>query len=118
VRVFASMLKIPPWLLVPGILTISFVGVFALHTATFDLGLVVAIGVIGYLLRKLGLPMPPLVLGVVLGEMMEQNLRRALSITNGELGILFKSPICIGLWVAAIIVIIGPALYKRFKAAK
>jgi len=39
VRVFASMLKVPPWLLVPGILTISFVGVFALHSATFDLGL-------------------------------------------------------------------------------
>jgi putative tricarboxylic transport membrane protein len=118
VRVFASMLKIPPWLLVPGILTISFVGVFALHTATFDLGMVVAIGVIGYLLRKLGLPMPPLVLGVVLGEMMEQNLRRALSITNGELGILFKSPISIGLWIAAAAVIIGPSLYKRFKTAK
>lgn len=118
VRVFASMLKVPPWLLVPGILTISFVGVFALHSATFDLGMVVAIGVIGYLLRKMGLPMPPLVLGVVLGEMMEQNLRRALSITNGELGILFQSPISIGLWIAAISVVIGPSLYRRFKAAK
>jgi putative tricarboxylic transport membrane protein len=116
VRVFASMLKVPPWLLVPGILTISFVGVFALHSATFDLGMVVAIGVIGYLLRKLGMPMPPLVLGVVLGEMMEQNLRRALSITNGELGILFKSPICIGLWIAALVVIVAPSLYRRFKA--
>lgn len=118
VRVFASMLKVPPWLLVPGILTISFVGVFALHSATFDLGMVVAIGVIGYLLRKMGIPMPPLVLGVVLGEMMEQNLRRALSITNGELGILFQSQISIGLWIAAIGVMIGPGLYRRFKAAK
>ena len=118
VRIFASMLKVPPWLLVPGILTISFVGVFALHSATFDLGMVVAIGVIGYLLRKMGLPMPPLVLGVVLGEMMEQNLRRALSITNGELGILFQSPIRIGLWAAAIIVVVGPTLYRRLRAAK
>lgn len=117
VRIFASMLKVPPWLLVPGILSISFIGVFALHSATFDLGLVVAIGVIGYLLRKMGLPMPPLVLGVVLGEMMEQNLRRALSITNGEIGILFKSPITIGLWVAAAVVIIAPSLYRRFKTS-
>jgi putative tricarboxylic transport membrane protein len=60
--------------------------------------------------------MPPLVLGVVLGEMMEQNLRRALSITNGELGILFKSPISIGLWIAALVVIVAPSLYRRFKA--
>lgn len=117
VRVFASMLKVPPWLLVPGILTISFVGVYALHSATFDLGMVVAIGVIGYLLRKMGLPMPPLVLGVVLGEMMEQNLRRALSITNGELGILFQSPISIGLWIAAVVVIVAPSLYRRFKTS-
>lgn len=118
VRIFASMLKVPPWLLVPGILAISFVGVFALHSATFDLGLVVAIGVIGYILRKMGLPMPPLVLGVVLGEMMEQNLRRALSITNGELHILWNSPISIGLWTAAVIVVIGPSLYRRFKASR
>ena len=118
VRVFASMLKVPPWLLVPGILAISFVGVFALHSATFDLGLVVAIGVIGYILRKMGLPMPPLVLGVVLGEMMEQNLRRARSITNGELGILFQSPISIGLWIAAVVVIVAPSLYRRFKTTK
>ena len=76
----------------------------------------VAIGVIGYLLRKMGLPMPPLVLGVVLGEMMEQNLRRALSITNGEIGILFQSPISIGLWIAALVVIIAPSLYRKLKA--
>jgi hypothetical protein len=55
--------------------------------------------VVGYLLRKRGVPMAPLILGFVLGDMMEQNLRRALSITNGELGILVGSPICIGLWV-------------------
>jgi putative tricarboxylic transport membrane protein len=44
-------------------------------------------------------PMAPLILGFVLGDMMEQNLRRALSISNGDAGILFESPISIGLWV-------------------
>ncbi|MFA5703269.1 MAG: tripartite tricarboxylate transporter permease [Advenella sp.] len=114
VRVFASMLSIPSWLLVPGILSISFIGVYAINATTFDLMLVVGIGVIGYFLRKMNVPMAPLVLGVVLGDMMEQNLRRALSITNGEISILFESPISISLWVAAILVGVVPPLLRKF----
>jgi putative tricarboxylic transport membrane protein len=115
VRVFAAMLKIPAWLLVPGIVVISYVGVFALHSTTFDLGLVVVIGVIGYFLRKMDVPLPPLVLGVVLGDLMEQNLRRALSITNGDLSILWSSPITIGLWITSLLMVLGPWLYRFIK---
>ena len=75
----------------------------------------VALGVVGYLLRKAGVPMAPLILGFVLGDMMEQNLRRALSITNGELSILWGSPISIGLWVGvAAMLLVPPPLYRRF----
>ncbi len=113
VRVFAAMLSIPSWLLVPGVLAISFIGVYAINATTFDLMLVVIIGVIGYFLRKLNVPMAPLILGVVLGTMMEQNLRRALSITNGEVGILFHSGVSKGLWVAALAVVVVPMVYRR-----
>ncbi len=117
VRVFASMLSIPPWLLVPGILATSFIGVYALNGTSFDLMLMVGIGVVGYFLRKMGVPMAPMVLGVVLGNMMEQSLRRALSITNGELSILFHSNISIGLWVAALSVVALPPLW-RYRAKR
>jgi len=50
--------------------------------------------------------------------MMEQNLRRALSISNGEVSILFSSPISIGLWVAAIAMLVGPRLAKAFEARR
>ncbi len=113
VRVFASMLSIPPRLLVPGILATSFIGVYAINATRFDLLMVVGIGVIGYFLRKMNVPMAPMVLGVVLGDMMEQNLRRALSITNGEISILFESPISIGLWIAAILVGVVPPLMRK-----
>jgi putative tricarboxylic transport membrane protein len=115
VRVFASMLAIPAWLLVPGIICISMIGVFAINATTFDLMMVAVIGVIGYFLRRLDVPMAPLILGVVLGNMMEQNLRRALSMSNGELGILWASPVSIGLWVLAASIIIVPALLRRRK---
>ena len=67
-----------------------------MHATTFDLMLMSAFGVIGFLLRKQGVPMAPLILGFVLGDLMEQNLRRALSITNGDVHILFESAIAKG----------------------
>lgn len=114
VGVFTKVLQVPNWMLVPGILAISTVGVYAVHATTFDLMLMAGFGLIGYVLRKQGVPMAPLILGFVLGDMMEQNLRRALSITNGELGILFESPISISLWVCATAMVILPPLARRF----
>lgn len=115
VRVFAAMLSIPPWLLVPGILSISFIGVYAINGTVFDLMMVVGIGVIGYFLRKFNVPMAPLVLGVVLGDMMEQNLRRSLAMTDGDISILFESNLSIGLWIAAAFVAIVPPLMRRLR---
>ncbi|MCJ9714366.1 tripartite tricarboxylate transporter permease, partial [Bordetella hinzii] len=108
VRVFSKVLSVPAWLMVPGILCISYIGVYAINAGSFDLVMVVVIGTIGYFLRKFGVPMAPLVLGVVLGDMMEQNLRRALSITNGEISVLFQSGVSVGLWIAALAVVVVP----------
>lgn len=118
VGVFASMLRIPPWILVPGILSISFIGVYALNSTSFDLFAVVIVGAIGYALRKFNVPLAPMVLGVVLGNMMEQNLRRALSISNGDIHILFESTICIVLWILALGVLIIPPILRRLMSAK
>lgn len=112
VGVFTRVLGLPNWALVPGILAVSAVGVYSVHATTFDLVLMAVFGVIGYLLRKQGVPMAPLILGFVLGDMMEQNLRRALSITNGELGILVGSPISIGLWTGAAVMVLLPPLLR------
>ena len=112
VGVFARLLQTPNWMLVPGILAVSAVGVYSVHATTFDLMLMSVFGVLAYLLRKQGVPMAPLILGFVLGDMMEQNLRRALSITNGEMGILLESPISKGLWIAATLMVVFPPLLR------
>ncbi|AHV93743.1 tripartite tricarboxylate transporter permease [Bordetella holmesii] len=108
VRIFSKVLSVPAWMMVPGILCISYIGVYAINAGSFDLLMVVAIGAIGYFLRKFEVPMAPLVLGVVLGDMMEQNLRRALSITNGDVRVLFDSSVSVGLWIAAVAVVVVP----------
>jgi putative tricarboxylic transport membrane protein len=114
VRVFASMLAIPGYILVPGILAISFIGVYAISGSVFDLLMMTAIGVIGYFMVKVKMPMAPLVLGVVLGDLMEQNFRRGLSITNGDPVIFFSSTICITLWILALAVVIVPPALRAF----
>ena len=112
VGIFAKVLSVPNWLLVPSILAVSAVGVYAVHATTFDLVLMTVLGVLGYLLRKQGVPMAPLILGFVLGGMMEQNLRRALSITNGDVGILVESPISIVLWICALLMVLVPPVLR------
>ncbi len=112
VGLFTKVLRLPNWMLVPGILAVSAVGVYAVHATTFDLLLMTALGIAGWLLRKQGVPMAPLILGFVLGDMMEQNLRRALSITNGDASILVESPISIGLWVGAAGMVLLPPLLR------
>ena len=104
--------------MVPGILCISYIGVYAINAGTFDLLLVAGIGALGYFLRKFGVPMAPLVLGVVLGNMMEQNLRRALSMTDGDVGVLFASPVSISMWIGAAAVVVVPQLMRRLRRAR
>lgn len=84
-------------------------------STTFDLLLMVGLGVFGYLLRKMHFPMSPLILGFVLGEMLEQNLRRALSISNGDTAILWSSSISQTLLVLAIVVITLPPLVRLLR---
>ncbi|WP_394561183.1 tripartite tricarboxylate transporter permease [Aquipseudomonas alcaligenes] len=110
VGLFARMLSVPSWILVPAITIVSLVGVYAVHSTTFDLVLMIGLGVFGYLLRKMDFPLSSLILGFVLGEMMESNLRRALSISNGDLAILWSSPITVALWGLAILMLALPGL--------
>lgn len=111
IGLFTRMLNIPLWFLVPAIAIVSAVGVYAVHSTTFDLMLMVGLGVFGYILRKMNFPMSPLILGFVLGEMLEQNLRRALSISNGNFEILWSSTIAQTLLVlGALVIIIPPVL--------
>ena len=117
VGLFTKVLQVPNWVLVPGILAVSAVGVYAVHATTFDLILMAVFGVAGYLLRKQKVPMAPLILGFVLGDMMEQNLRRALSITNGDIGILVESSVSKGLWFGVAAMLLLPLL-MRLRARK
>ena len=99
VGIFARMLAVPPWILMPGVVMVAYVGIYSINHSTFDLLLITGFGVLGYVLRKLDIPLVPVVLGLLLGGIMETNLRRALSISNGDWSILWSSPLTWVLWV-------------------
>lgn len=120
VNIFARVLTVPNWLLVPGILVLSIVGVYSTHASVFSILLMLGIGMIGWLLRKAGFDMAPIILGFVLGHVMEVNLRNALAISGGDISILFQSKISIILWILAGTMAFMPLIlgWRRTRAAK
>ncbi|HEV7437681.1 MAG TPA: tripartite tricarboxylate transporter permease, partial [Pseudorhizobium sp.] len=91
-------------------------GIYSISNSTFDLLVMIGFGVLGFIMRKLEISLVPLVLGILLGADMENNLRRALSISNGDFGILFESPIALviyGITAIALLVAFGLAFTGR-----
>jgi len=91
-------------------------GIYAMEQSFFDVGLVLAFGVLGYALRWLGVPQLPLVLGVVLGFMVESNFRRALVISGDEWKIFVGDPISVSLLLAALAIAVF-SLRRELRAA-
>lgn len=115
IALFTRLLYIPNGLLYPLILMISVIGAFAVNGSTVDLHLMLGFGLLGYVFDKLDIPIPPLLLAVVLGEIMEQSFRRALTISNGDMQIFISSPICVVLLMMATVSILGPFIFSRLK---
>ncbi|MBX3604658.1 MAG: tripartite tricarboxylate transporter permease [Piscinibacter sp.] len=92
-RLLVLVLRVPQHIIVPIIFVLCTVGSFAIAGRLFDVWVMLAFGAIGYVLRHWGYPMAPLVLGIVLGDLLEKNLRRALVLSDGDLTPFFTRPI-------------------------
>jgi putative tricarboxylic transport membrane protein len=84
VGIFVNLLRIPYTWLIPIILIISIIGVYSVNFSTTDIWIMVISGVIGYVLRKFGYEMAPLLLALVLGDRLEENFRLALTMSGGS----------------------------------
>ena len=118
VGLFVRMLQLPRWFLFPAVAALSFVAVYAVNSSAFDLILMAVFGVLGYLMRKLDFPLAPVILGLVLGPLMEKNLRRALALSDGDWHVLFSSPLAIALWIVAALGVLLPLFVRRLHRAE
>jgi putative tricarboxylic transport membrane protein len=107
-RVFAQFQRLPGVLLVPSILVLMCVGVFVINGRPVDLWVMLAAGLAGYFLEKVNVPLAPIILGMILGPMAEQSVRRALLISRGDATELLTHPISAGLAIATVLVLIWP----------
>ena len=110
IGIWVKLLKIPYRLLYPAILVFCCIGVYTVNNTVFDVYVTAAFGVIGYIFFKLGCEPPPLLLGFVLGPMMEENFRRALLLSRGDFTTFLTRPLSLGLLIAAALMVIVVAL--------
>ncbi|WP_409290791.1 tripartite tricarboxylate transporter permease [Peribacillus sp. SCS-37] len=113
VKVFAKIIQTPKQFLIPIIIAISIFGVYAVQVSTNDLLLLLVCGVLGYFLSKHDYPIAPLVLGLVLGPMIENNFRRALTISNGDYSIFVIRPISAVFLIVAVLWLLIPVVLKK-----
>lgn len=97
IRVFVLILKIPTSILNPIIVTVAFLGVYAVNSSMFDVVVCIIFGIIGYLLKKLQFDMAPFILAFVLGPIMEVEFRRTMTLSDGSLTIFFERPVALGI---------------------
>ena len=116
VGVFASIMRLPQYLLLGVITVLCLVGTYSVNNSFIDIYILIGMGVVGYVLRKFKFDMAPLVLALGLGRLRRRSFRQTLVMARGEMGLIFGRPITavlLGLGLAAIIL----SIFWRWKAA-
>jgi putative tricarboxylic transport membrane protein len=111
---WANLLKIPYPVLAPAILIFSFIGAYSVRDSLFDVGVAVAFGIIGYLMKKVAIPVTPLVISAILANLLEVSLKQTLSISQGSFLILLNRPISLTLILLATL-LTALSLYARYR---
>jgi len=108
IRIFAKVIKLSNVILIPSVMILCTIGAFAVINSAFDIYLMLGFGLFGYLLRRYDFPIPPLAIALVLGSLTENNLRRSLILSRGNVSIFFTRPLSLVFLIMAIMSIIFP----------
>lgn len=114
IKYFSLIADIPKSILFPIVLMFCVYGAYAVNNMTFDIWLMLAFGVVGYLFNRTGIPAAPFLIGFILGPMFEDNLRRSLLISNGDMSIFVRGPIT-WFFIAITFGSIAFAVFRFFK---
>jgi putative tricarboxylic transport membrane protein len=118
VGIWVRLLDIPKPLLYAGILVLSAVGVYSLNRNAFDLVVVFVLGIVGFLMRRYDYPLAPVILGIVLGPLIDNNFRRAMIMTDGSVLTLVTRPLTLAILLVAIVFFILPFAVRLYGRAR
>ena len=102
------LLKIPAPQLYAGILVFATVGTYGISQSPIDLVLLYLLGALGFLMRRFDFPTAPVIIGMILGPLAEQQFRRAMTISNGDWTVFFTHPLSLTLLSLAVLALLGP----------
>ena len=108
IGLWVKLLRVPYPLLAPLILVFVLIGAYSVNNSAFDVGITIAFGFFGYLMRKFKFEPAPLVLAMILGPQLEASLRRSLIYSRGDLGVFFQRPIAATLMALALLMLLSP----------
>lgn len=118
-RLFVQVTRVPECALISTLFTICMAGAFCASSSVFDVKVAVIVGICAYWLIKLKIPMIPFILGYVLGPTIEENFRKGLVMSNGELSIFVTRPICIAFIILTVVLlVVTKKMNQSMKAAK
>jgi putative tricarboxylic transport membrane protein len=118
VRLWVQLLRIPRPYLFAGIVTFALLGAYALNASTFDVQVAIAIGILGFLFRRFGIPITPLILGLILGPNLELQFRRALQISAGDYSTLWASPLSKILYIVLFLALATPIISRVMRKVR
>ena len=117
VGLWAQLIRVPYPYLAPGIMVLCFLGAYGIRNSFFDVAVAFAMGIVGYVMRKLDYPAAPVVLALILSPMLEDALRQSLTISKGSINIFITRPISLTLLILAAISVFL-SIYSRRKGSK
>jgi len=120
IGIWVSLLKLPYRMLFPAIMAFSAIGIYSVNNSSFDIYLMAIFGILGIIWRMLDCSPVPMMLGFVLGPMVEENLRRTLQVSRGDPSVFVTRPISLAFIVATVLILIvmaAPAVRKLWRAA-
>ena len=109
---WARLLQIPRPYLYAGIVFFATLGAYSVNLQTFDLMILLVLGLLGFAMRRYGLPVLPLILGVILGPRLEDQLRKSLQLSNGDASGLWNEPIAVGVYAIIAVILLWPLIGK------
>jgi TctA family transporter len=118
IRAFGAIIKLPRPIIMAAVVVFSVVGAYAVRNSVFDVWLMLIFAIVGLLLERMAVPLPPLILGLILGPMLEENLRTGLIKSSGDWTPFFVRPFCMMLIAILAIGAIAPWLLNRIFSSR
>ncbi|MEX0606585.1 MAG: tripartite tricarboxylate transporter permease, partial [Halofilum sp. (in: g-proteobacteria)] len=115
-KYLSRVAMVPTSFLAPIIISFTLIGAFVYRGYLFDMGVAVVIGVLGYVMRRTGFHVVAMLIGIILGPLLEQNFLRALRISGNDMTVFFSSPVANALWAALALSIVAPFVLSRMRA--